>query len=64
MANKSSLILQLRDKTLQLSLEQGAWAVWRVATYPLAILTGYMFFGQNGAITVAVLLILSYRGKL
>lgn len=59
-----NIVLTGNGKNLSLSLRKVVWGVWRVATYPLALLAGYYFFGIDGVIYTALLLGLTNRGCL
>lgn len=61
---KPTLILNVSGKSLAMPLNKALWSIYRIASYPLTIAAGYYFFGLDGAIFTAILLILTFRGEL
>jgi hypothetical protein len=60
----SVLALQLPTSTLSIPLGKALYKIYCALTYPAQVGLAYYFFGSSGAILVALLILLNFRGKL
>lgn len=58
------LALQLPTSTLSMPLGKAIWKLYCILTYPTQVALAYYLFGSTGAIFIALILLLNFRGKI